>query len=103
MIYQTDPEFPPDVFHFGCYGMCIGERMSTHFQFPFTHELMNYVFAIGMANGYEGPEDMIKQPGQFANIVIRKGWDGDTTAVPKVVYLGKEPVFYVYADNELEI
>jgi hypothetical protein len=104
MIYQTDPEFPADVYHFGCFGMCIGERVSTRFQFPFTHELMGYVFQMGIAYAYEEPESFIEKPQQFANTVIAKGWDGEVAgAVPKVIYLGKQSAFYVCGPDELEI
>ena len=40
MIYQTDPEFPPSIFHWGCYFMALNERLSTLFGLPFTHGVL---------------------------------------------------------------
>jgi hypothetical protein len=104
MIYQTDKEFPADVYHWGCFGMAIGERVSTRFRFPFTHELMIYVFGMGVAFNYEGAESFIAKPEQFANTVIAKGWDGQVAgAVPKIKYLGKKSATYPCGPDELEI
>lgn len=49
MIYQTDPEFPPAIFHWGCYFMALNERMATLFGLAFTHEsvLGVYAWAVG--------------------------------------------------------
>lgn len=49
MIYQTDPEFPAAIYHWGCYLLSLCERLATRLDLPFTHESVLDVFQYGQS------------------------------------------------------
>ena len=54
MIYQTDPEFPPDIQHFGCYFL----SLCFHLDRIFSLGIMTHEKVIGIYNAEESDSDL---------------------------------------------
>lgn len=93
MIYQTDPEFPAAIYHWGCYFMALQERMSTLFGLEFTHQsvLDNYDYARG--EGLLDDEVTLLDPQALCEY-IEPG---------RVKFRGKFSPSYYAAENEFEV
>ena len=93
MIFQTDPEFPQEIRHWGCYLLSLCERMSSYFPIPFTHDEVLDTFRFGQAYHFIDAEVTILSPQALC----------DHLAAGKVLFLGKRAPQYVAGDDEFEI
>jgi hypothetical protein len=93
MIYQTDPAFPPSIFHWGCYFMALNERLSTLFGLPFTVE--SVLGILGYASGAKliDSEVTLLDPQALADYVEPN----------RVHFKGKFEAGYPTAADEFEI
>jgi hypothetical protein len=94
LIYQTDSEFPSSINHFGCYFMSLLERMTTHYDLSFTHDVALSIFNYGQDKGYIDEEVTLIDPQDLCDHVIGTG---------KIRFYGKYTPTYETQDNELEI
>ena len=94
MIYQTDHDFPPAIYHWGCYLLSLCERLSTHFDLPFTHDSVWALFEYGQANKFIDQEVTIVDPQALCDHAL---------GVDRVRFLGKFPPAHEALDDEFEI
>jgi hypothetical protein len=93
MIYQTDPEFPSHVNHWGCYFLSLNERLSTLFGLPFTHEVILERLEYAQKRGIVDAEMTIMAPQMFCEYV----------EPGRVHFKGKMPANYPTGSDEFEI
>lgn len=94
MIYQTDPEFTPSIFHWGCYLLSLVERLTTLFDLPFTHEIVLAFLSYGQMTKAIDAEITLLNPQALCDHVL---------GVNRVRFSGKDDPTYVCANDELEI
>lgn len=94
MIYQTDPEFPSAVAKYGCYLLSLCERLTTHFDLPFTHDSVLAVLDYGRANLFIDEEVTILDPQVLCDFAVGRD---------KVRFEGKFERTYLPLEDEFEI
>jgi len=94
MIYQTDPDFPVAIHHWGCYFMSLLERLTTHFDLPFTHDVALSAFNYSQDEGYIDEEVTLLDPQALCDYMVGSG---------KVRFYGKYMPTYFCQDDEMEI
>jgi hypothetical protein len=94
MIYQQDIEFPSYIVHWGCYLLSLCERLTTHFDLPFTHDSVLAVYDYGRANLFIDEEVTILDPQVLCDFAVGRD---------KVRFEGKFERTYLPLDDELEI
>jgi hypothetical protein len=94
MIYQTDSDFPSPVRHNGCYLLSLIERLTTHFDLPFTHDAVISILDYGQSNMFIDKEVTILDPQMLCDFAVGRD---------KVRFEGKFAAEYIPTDDELEI
>jgi hypothetical protein len=80
--FQTDSDFPSSIQKYGCYLLSLIERLTTHFDLPFTHDSVISILDYGQTN---------------------KFIDDEVTLRDKVRFEGKFERTYLPLDDEFEI
>jgi hypothetical protein len=94
VIYQTDAEFNnPAIYHYGCYLLSLCERLTTHFDLPFTHLFVLEVLQHGRLYKWIDEEITLLDPQDLCDYVVPG----------KVSFLGHYPAGRESLDDELEI
>jgi hypothetical protein len=94
MIFQTDWEFPKSIQHGGCYYLSLLERLTTHYDLPFTHDLALSIFNYAQDKGFIDTEVTLVNPQDLCDYIVGTG---------KVRFYGKYTPTYDTQDNEMEI
>jgi hypothetical protein len=94
MIWQTDAEFPSEIQHWGCYLLALTERLTTHFDLPFTHDSVLALYQFGVDNKFIDDEVTLLNPQDLCDFAIGPG---------KVMFLGKFPPAHEAGSDELEV
>ena len=85
-IYQTDPEFPPDVQHFGCYLLSLLFQLDRLLSLNIMdHKIITAIYESEETDLDLGPECFINNPQGICNHVARA----------RVHYLGKYSASYL--------
>lgn len=94
MIYQTDKEFTPAIFHWGCYLLSLCERLNAYFQLPFTHEEVLDLLETCQLGGAIDSEITLVNPQAVCDFAVGRN---------KVMFAGKFEASYITNDKEFEI
>jgi hypothetical protein len=94
VIFQTDREFPYSINHQGCYYLSLMERLTTHFDLPFTHDILISIFNYAQDKDIIDDEVTLVSPQDLCDYVVGTG---------KVRFYGKYTPTYETQDNEMEI
>ena len=94
MIYQTDPEFPPDIQHYGCYFLSLLFQLDRLLSLSIMdHKIITAIYEAEETDLDLGPECFINDPQGICNHVARA----------RVHYLGKYSASYLPKPTEFEI
>ena len=94
MIYQQDIDFPDNVRHFGCYLLSLVERLTNHFDLPFTHDSVLSIYDYGRANLFIDEEVTILDPQVLCDFAVGRD---------KVRFVGHVTARYIPTEDEMEI
>jgi hypothetical protein len=94
MVYQTDRNFPLSIQKWGCYFLSLIERLTTHFDLPFTHDIVLSAFNYAQDEGYIDEEVTLIYLQALCDYMVGSG---------RVTFYGKYVPSYWCLDNEFEI
>jgi hypothetical protein len=92
--FQTDSDFPSSIQKYGCYLLSLIERLTTHFDLPFTHDSVISILDYGQTNKFIDDEVTLLDPQMLCDFAVGRD---------KVRFEGKFERTYLPLDDEFEI